>query len=173
MLVHIDPRLLGEAGGGGMLLGLQQRRDDQKRRRVPQALEYHGLYASEHEPPSNSGRNLVGIERLPRESVQILVVLGDRVQIGGDTPYKKHLYAKRLTFDALAGASVYQVQFLTNRQKRLVAYYKIFRHIYTKGKYKVVLALPPCVCQMIRKWWPDDGDDRRLRGVLLMVVIAM
>jgi hypothetical protein len=59
---------------------------------------------------------------------------------------------------------VYQVQFLTNRQKRLVAYYKIFRHIYTKGKYKVVLALPPCVCQMIRKWWPDDGDDRRLRG---------
>ncbi len=81
-----------------------------------------------------------------------------------DPEYKKHLYGKRLAFDSRARASLYQVMFLTNRQKRLVAYYKIFRHIYTKGKYRKVLALPSCVCQMVRKWWPDDGDDQRLRG---------
>ena len=37
-------------------------------------------------------------------------------------------------------------------------------YIYAKGRYKVVLPLPMCLCHRIRKWWPDDVDDKRLRG---------
>ena len=66
--------------------------------------------------------------------------------------------------DTTGKVNIYQVEFLTNRQKRLVSYYKVFRHIYTKGKYREVLPLPSCVCLLIRSWWPDDDDDRRLRG---------
>ena len=78
--------------------------------------------------------------------------------------YKKHLVSQRNAEDATGKLDLYQVRFLTNRQKRVVAYYKVFRHIYTKGKYREVLPLPSCVCFLIRKWWPDDDDDRRLRG---------
>ena len=78
--------------------------------------------------------------------------------------YKQHLVQQRNADDPTGKVNIYQVEFLTNRQKRLVSYYKVFRHIYTKGKYREVLPLPSCVCLLIRSWWPDDDDDRRLRG---------
>ena len=72
-------------------------------------------------------------------------------------------YLKQKAQDA-GESSSFKVAFLTNRQKRLTAYYKVFKYIYTKGRYKVVLPLPTCVCLRIRKWWPDDDDDHKMRG---------
>ena len=55
--------------------------------------------------------------------------------------------------------SLYDTRFLTNRQKRLVSYLKIYRHIWGKGVRGVRKELPACTCKVIRRWWPDDADD--------------
>jgi hypothetical protein len=146
----------------------------------PSCKKYHNSYSGlvdldsdvvgVDKPPTSSGNRCykecptLGLLRGPGGFLGDEDVKTARYRLNKVEAYKKHLVQQRNAEDTTGKASLYQVVFLTNRQKRVVAYYKIFRHIYTKGKYREVLPLPSCVCFVIRKWWPDDDDDRRLRG---------
>ena len=53
---------------------------------------------------------------------------------------------------------------LTNRQKRLVLYLKLFRFLYGFGRSGVRIPLPRCLVARIRRMYPDaganyDGDE--------------
>ena len=78
--------------------------------------------------------------------------------------YLEHLEQKKEDNDDDDDGKLYRVKYCTNRQKRLVAYLKTYRHIYGKGKYGVRKDLPACVCLAVGAWWPDDADDRRIQG---------
>ena len=57
---------------------------------------------------------------------------------------------------------VFAVLSCTGRQKRLVAYLKIFRHIYGKGVHGERKELPACTLIRVRAWFPDDEDDANI-----------
>ena len=71
--------------------------------------------------------------------------------------YIKHLKDNASTHDE----GTFAVRNCTGRQKRLVAYYKIYRHIFSKGVHGVRRTLPACACILVRQWFPDDADDRK------------
>jgi hypothetical protein len=49
---------------------------------------------------------------------------------------------------------------LSNRQKRIVIYYrKVFHTIWETGRSGVRETLPPCVVSIVRAAWPDDDQD--------------
>jgi hypothetical protein len=85
------------------------------------------------------------------------------VRAAKDRLSKSAVYQEHLTGKA-AGGDLYEVAHLTNRQKRVVAYLKVYRHMYGVGQYRVRKDLPACVCLGIRVWWPDDQDDVGFRG---------
>ena len=93
-------------------------------------------------------------------------VVAAKYRLRKNPKYREHL--KKKAEAARGGGATrvshhYKVEYLTNRQKRLVAYYKVFKHIYTKGRYGVVLPLPMCLCRCFRKWWPDDENNKQMR----------
>ena len=149
-------------------INFQEQTPETKRRR--RAGPYGSDVVGVQKPPPSSGPRCykecaaLGLTRGPEGFLDDADVKTGRFRLIKVDEYKKHLVSQRNAEDDTGKMNLYQVRFLTNRQKRLVAYYKIFRHIYTKGKYREVLPLPSCVCFLIRKWWPDDDDDRRLRG---------
>jgi hypothetical protein len=85
------------------------------------------------------------------------------VKTAKDRLSKSAVYQEHLQKQA-AGGNLYEVAYLTNRQKRVVAYLKVYRHMYGVGQYRVRKDLPACVCLGIRVWWPDDQDDVGFRG---------
>ena len=48
---------------------------------------------------------------------------------------------------------------LTNRQKRLVLYLKLFRFLYGIGRSGVRIPLPRCLVARIRRLYHDEGED--------------
>ena len=91
------------------------------------------------------------------------------VRAAKDRLSKSAVYQEHLTGKA-AGGDLYEVAHLTNRQKRVVAYLKVYRHMYGVGQYRVRKDLPACVCLGIRGLvarqpgrrglpWSADEDD--------------
>ena len=75
------------------------------------------------------------------------------------------VYLTHLTDNSSAHSDgTFVVRNCTGRQKRLVAYHKIFRHIFGKGEYGVRRKLPACACNVVQSWYPDDADDAVYQG---------
>ena len=106
------------------------------------------------------------------------VVLGmtkgkDGFLVDGDVELAKKrlslidVYLNHLNEKARAhGGKKFVVCNCTGRQKRLVAYYKIYRHIFGKGEYGKRRSLPACTCILLRQWFPDDDADVEYQGQL-------